>query len=90
MAKPYLSARIIGKSLSWRGFALTLLITATLVTITGFSRNPQEDNRHGEQDESIAAIRQFWKVYHGNQYDQISQVQQQLQNAIDRDPENSA
>ena len=69
---------------------LILLLTATLVTITGFSRNSQEDNRHGEQDESIAAIRQFWKVYHGNQYDQIPQVQQQLQNAIDRDPENSA
>jgi len=90
MSKPNLSGRIVvGKYLSRRGFALILLLTATLLAITGFSMKPQEDDRHGEQDESVAAIKQFWKIYHGNQYDQIPQVQQQLQNAIDRDPENS-
>jgi hypothetical protein len=89
MAKPHLSPRIVGKYLSLREIVLILLLTAGLLTITGFSMSPQEDDHCGEQDESAAAIKRFWKVYHGNQYGQIPQVQKQLQDAIDRDPENS-
>jgi hypothetical protein len=80
---PIISDRSLAKSI------LLILLLAALVTATGFSSRPADDDHHGERDESSAAIKRFWKVYRGNEYDQIPQVQQQLQNAIDRDPENS-
>ena len=89
MTKPRLSHRIAGNALFPRRLALILLLTASLAMIAGFSTSSQEDDTCGARAESDAAIVQFWKVYHGNQYSQIPQVQQQLQNALDRDPGNS-
>jgi|GEM_PF-1712513 len=89
MTKPNLSPRLVGKHLSPGGISLFLLVSASLLIFTGFSTNSQQDDHHGDQNESSAAIEQFWKVYHGNQYAQIPQVQQQLQNALDHDPDNS-
>ena len=37
---------------------------------------------------SAVAIEHFWKVYHGNDYDGIPEVQTQLRAALRRDPEN--
>ena len=83
------SPRILSKYISLRALAVTLLFTASLLTITGFTMGFQDDDHPGEHSESSAAIEQFWKIYHGNQYGQIPEVQQQLQNAIDHDPDNS-
>ena len=89
MTKPRLFHWIAGNALSSRRLALILLLTASLIMIAGFSTSSQEDDARGARVESDAAIVQFWNVYHGNQYSQIPQVQQQLQNALDRDPGNS-
>ena len=80
---PIISDRSLAKSI------LLILLLVALATATGFSSRPADDDHPGQRDESSAAIKRFWKVYHGNEYDQVPQVQQQLQNAIDRDPENS-
>jgi hypothetical protein len=89
MTKRHLSSRLFSKYSSLRGIIVTLLLAAGLLTLTGFSMRPQDSDLHGDRDESSAAIERFWKVYHGNQYGQIPQVQQQLQHAIDRDPDNA-
>jgi hypothetical protein len=89
MTKPRLSPRIVGKYLPPHKIAVVLLLIVSLMTMTGFRMGFQEDDHRGGQEESSAAIERFWKVYHGNQYSHIPEVQQQLQNAIDRDPDNS-
>jgi hypothetical protein len=89
MTKLRLSPRIVSQSLPRRRIALALLFAAGMIILTGFSTSSQEDDRHGAPAESAAAIVHFWKVYHGNQYSQIPQVEEQLQNALDRDPDNS-
>jgi hypothetical protein len=89
MNKARLFHRIIPNRPHAKAIVLVLLLSAVLFTATGFSRSSVEDDHHGERNESAAAIERFWKVYHGNEYDQIPQVQQELQNAVDHDPENS-
>jgi hypothetical protein len=37
---------------------------------------------------SDAAVEKFWAVYHGNDYDAIPEVQQELQRAVELDPNN--
>lgn len=66
-------------------FAAILLFSAALLLITGFRWNPAADD--DRQEASEAAIRHFWAVYHGNDYDAIPQVQTELQQAIQNDPE---
>jgi hypothetical protein len=41
------------------------------------------------QRSSDAAIERFWAVYHGNDYDSISEVQSELESALQRDPNNA-
>jgi len=89
MNRERLSRQIIPNRPRAKSIVLILLLSAALFTAMGFSKNPVEDDHRGERDESSAAIERFWKVYHGNEYDQIPQVQQDLQNAIERDPDNS-
>jgi hypothetical protein len=89
MRKPRLFPRIVGKYLTLRRIAVLLFLAVGLMTITGFKMSPQESDLHGGREESSAAIERFWQVYHGNQFIQIPEVQQQLQNAIERDPNNS-
>jgi hypothetical protein len=47
---------------------------------------------HGSQsssgDLSSAAIADFWNIYHGNDYDAIPQAQNELDAAIQNDPDN--
>jgi hypothetical protein len=59
-----------------------------LLFIAGFSGTHGEEQRSGERGESVAAIERFWAIYHGNDYAAIPQVQIQLQEAIQHDPEN--
>ena len=60
---------------------------AALFVLSGFAWNREEDE--GAEDASRAAIRHFWEVYHGNEYDQIPQVQAQLEQAVENDSRNS-
>ncbi len=89
MTKSRLSPRTVTRYLPPHKIAMVLLLVLSLMTITGFRMSSQEYGHYGEQEESSGAIERFWKVYHGNQYSRIPEVQQQLQNAIDRDPGNS-
>jgi hypothetical protein len=85
----HLPRQTAAKRFHLKPVVLIVLVTAGLFTMTGFSTSSDEDDHRCERDESSRAIKRFWKVYHGNEYDQIPQVQQQLQNAIDDDPDNS-
>jgi hypothetical protein len=89
MTKPRLFLRIVSKHLTLRRIAVLLLLVVGLMTIAGFKMSPQDGDLRGGQEESSAAIERFWQVYHGNQFNQIPDVQQQLENAIERDPNNS-
>jgi hypothetical protein len=72
-----------------RPILLAGLSVVALLAIAGFTGRPAEDDdHHGDQEASRAAIDNFWRVYHGNQYSAIPQVQAQLQSAIRHDPEN--
>ena len=89
MKRTRMSHLIAGKRPPARWIILALFLIAGLLTTTGFTSTSRQDGQPGESGESAAAIERFWKVYHGNEYSQIPQVQEQLQNALDRDPGNS-
>jgi len=67
-----------------RVFALVLIGAALLLT-AGFAWH---SDGHDPSNSSQTAIERFWQVYHGNDYSQIPQVEQQLQQAIQLDPRN--
>jgi hypothetical protein len=64
----------------------SLAAVAALLLLSGFAWQRVEDE--GAEDSSRAAIRHFWEVYHGNDYDLIPQVQDELEQAIENDPKN--
>ena len=68
---------------TWASAALAAM--AALFLLTGFAWNPTSE---AFEDATKAAIRHFWDVYHGNQYDQIPPVQAELEQAIANDPNN--
>ena len=68
-----------------RMFSILTALSALLL-LSGFAWNWQADE--GVENASRAAIGHFWDVYHGNAYDQIPQVQAELQRAIENDPNN--
>jgi hypothetical protein len=78
-----LSHRIQG-SRRLRILALTIVGAALLLT-AGFAWPPDGD---APRDSSRAAIVHFWHVYHGNEYSNIPQVEEELQRAIEEDPRN--
>ena len=74
--------------------AVALMATALFLFISvahsfgnsgGRADRSQDDHDTGI---SRAAIEKFWKVYHGNDYDAIPEVQDELQRAIRLDPNN--
>jgi hypothetical protein len=68
-----------------RAFALVLITVAVLASAAFAWRSDEgDDTRYS----SKAAIERFWQVYHGNDYSQIPQVEEQLQQAIQLDPRN--
>lgn len=67
-----------------------VLLAIALLSMTSFAHEPADDDHHEfDRDTSKAAIERFWRIYHGNEYSAIPQVQAQLQSAIQRDPNNS-
>ena len=61
-----------------RVFALFLIGAALLLT-SGFAWH---SDGHDPSNSSQAAIEHFWQAYHSNDYSQIPQVEEQLQQAI--------
>ena len=82
-------ANKLRNSLQSKPAVLAVLLGCVLLMTTGFTNEP-EDVNHPERDcrASEAAIKRFWSVYHGNDYNDIPQVQSQLQSAIEYDPGN--
>jgi len=76
-----------------------LLITTALLGIAGicvagcaYSWSGDDEQPAPNEDtvsRSKAAIERFWTVYHGNDYEEIPEVQAQLNNALERDPDNA-
>ena len=73
--------------------AVALMATALFLFI-GVAHSSGSGGRaasaHGEHNADIseAAIEKFWTVYHGNDYDAIPEVQDELERAIRLDPRN--
>ena len=63
-----------------------ILIGAGLLAAAGF--NWFSDGDDATPRSTQAAIDRFWQVYHGNDYSQIPQVEEQLQQAVHLDPRN--
>src|ERR1700693_952442 len=67
--------------------AATTLCAA--VGVRAYSGGSQDKPSPGvAPDASDAAIEAFWRAYHGNDYREIAQVEGQLGNAIQNDPNN--
>jgi tetratricopeptide (TPR) repeat protein len=60
------------------------------VRYTSGSDNGQPGAGEDESGEStsVAAIKNFWAIYHGNEYDRIPEAQAELEAAIELDPDN--
>jgi hypothetical protein len=72
-----------------RPFVAALLVGFGLLSVAGFAiQSPNANSQSESKDTTRAAIDRFWAVYHGNDYDAIPQVQQQLQAAIQNDANN--
>jgi hypothetical protein len=72
-----------------RPFVATTIVGFSLLSLVGFaSQSTYEDSQGESKDTTSAAIDRFWAVYHGNDYDAIAQVQEQLQAAIQNDGNN--
>jgi hypothetical protein len=63
-----------------KSIIVTGLAAATLLLLAAFAKP--------DRDTATTAIERFWAVYHGNNYDAIPQVQEQLQEAIEDNPQN--
>ena len=86
--------RFSGAWMTWiraRPIITVVLSGIALLLLAGFAPGAADDDHQNETDRDAgkAAIERFWSVYHGNQYSAIPQVQAQLQNAIQRNPDNS-
>jgi hypothetical protein len=64
-------------------FVLVPVAVVSVCAITSAQVSPNTAN-----DRSSAAIAHFWAIFHGNDYIAIPKVQAELQEAVERDPEN--
>jgi hypothetical protein len=72
-----------------RPLVATMLVGFSLVSMAGLaSQSTYEDPQGESKGTTSAAIHRFWAVFHGNDYDAIPWVQQQLQAAIQNDANN--
>jgi hypothetical protein len=71
-----------------RPFVATMLAGIGVLLLAGFASQSSDDAPGASNGLTSAAIDRFWAVYHGNNYDAIPQVQQQLEVAIQNDPNN--
>jgi hypothetical protein len=83
---PFLKAKHFVAVALMAAAALCFIGVAHSSAGNGARRVPaQEDQSTGV---SRAAIEKFWTIYHGNDYDGIPEVQNELQTAIESDPNN--
>jgi len=72
-----------------RPFVATTLVGFSLLSMAGFAtQSPDANSQSESKDMTGAAIHRFWTAYHGNDYDAIPEVQEQLQAAIQNDAKN--
>ena len=72
-----------------RPVVAVLLVGVVALFLTGFANESAvQDSQSSAQDQTSAAITDFWKIYHGNDYDAIPQAQNELSAAIQNDPKN--
>jgi hypothetical protein len=71
-------------------FTLLLGLAVLLgLLVAGRGRaDEQKVSWHADHHLTTAAINEFWAIYHGNDYSQIPRVQDQLQKALQHDPDN--
>jgi hypothetical protein len=66
-----------------------LLIGVAVLFLAGFAdESLVQDSQNSTANQTSAAIGDFWKIYHGNEYDQIPRIQNELAAAIQNDPNN--
>jgi hypothetical protein len=66
-----------------------LLVGIAALSLAGFANDGTVQDSQGSGGEAAsAAIADFWAVYHGNEYDAIPRVQNELAAAIQNDPSN--
>jgi len=63
---------------------LAIAVISTLLVSAGFASRTDGDNDNASQ----AAIDRFWAVYHGNNYAAIPQIEADLEQALQSDPDN--
>jgi hypothetical protein len=74
--RPIIAAALLAVAIFWL-FGVTL------------SSGQSSEAARASPGSSDAAIERFWTVYHGNNYGAISEVQAELQAALERDPNNA-
>ncbi len=65
-----------------------VLLGITALSLAGFRNETEGDQPETDKEASRAAIKRFWAAYHGNDYQAIPQIQEELQRAINGDPDN--
>lgn len=72
-----------------RPVVAVLLVAAATLSLAGFANESAvQDSQSSAQGQTSTAIADFWKIYHGNDYDAIPQAQNELSAAIQNDPNN--
>jgi hypothetical protein len=81
--------RAAGKWIKARPVVLAAILGVSLLAISGFRTGAAQANwQNSGREATSAAIDHFWAIYHGNDYDAIPKVQEELAGAMQRDPEN--
>jgi hypothetical protein len=68
--------------------AAAILLCAIGITYSFGRDDDPSGSPQASPNSTVAAIRNFWSIYHGNNYAAIPQAQNQLQRAIQFDPNN--
>jgi hypothetical protein len=69
--------------------ALSAVLLGTIaLSLAGFTTGSASGKPETDKEESRKAIERFWAVYHRNDYQAIPRIQEELQRAIERDPDN--
>lgn len=93
--EPRQSLKAMRTSVKAKPIAAVTLFAAVLFCSLGVARSSGHSGgktraRQGECPSGVseAAIQGFWKIYHGNNYEAIPEAQEQLEQAIELDPDN--
>jgi tetratricopeptide (TPR) repeat protein len=70
------------------GLTAAVLLCALGMKYSFATDDSPASSPQASSNSSVTAIRNFWSIYHGNRYSAIPQAQDQLQRAIQLDPNN--